>query len=560
MKSPAKFSAILLCLAAGAMAQTSPVPWLNQPLVPSVVRPGSGGFTLTVNGAGFVAGSVVEWNGSPRATTFVSGSQLMAAILAGDVASAATGSVRVTNPGTQAPSNAVYLPVTLSLPMTAFAAAALPISGSANDVTLGDLDNDGIPDMAACQEVAGMVSLYKGAANGQFTFLASYKVTGISAGCDRVIMADLNGDGKLDMIASNGTSLAVFLGNGDGTLQAKTNWITGGGPVDIVAADFNRDGKLDLATANFRNGTVSALLGNGDGTFQPRRDYGSIPSAQSVVAGDFNRDGILDLASTSESNGQAMILLGNGDGTFQPPIGYAAGTNAGPLASADLNGDGFLDLFVTDNGHGSAVLLGNGDGTFQPPRLFGGAGSDDRPLLQDVNGDGNLDAVFGNSGIGAKSGFQLLYGNGDGTFQPPISFSGPGKAGAAAADLNGDGLMDFIFAAFNTVTLLPQTTDEVNPGKLDFGSVKIGTSMQQSATLTNFGASDISIQSISVIGVNKADYAISGGTCGTVLASGQSCTLAVTFTPTLMRSEIARVVITDSAPGPLFIQVSGSGI
>src|SRR5713101_147883 len=64
----------------------NPVPLINQPLVPDAIAPGGAGFTLTVNGTGFVSGSVVNWNGSARATTFVSGSQLTATVLSSDIA------------------------------------------------------------------------------------------------------------------------------------------------------------------------------------------------------------------------------------------------------------------------------------------------------------------------------------------------------------------------------------------------------------------------------------------------------------------------------------------
>ncbi len=76
----------------------NPVPVINQPLVPGTAAPGGGAFTLTVNGTGFISGSTVYWNGSSRTTTFVSGSQLTAAINAADIAVAATASVTVVNP------------------------------------------------------------------------------------------------------------------------------------------------------------------------------------------------------------------------------------------------------------------------------------------------------------------------------------------------------------------------------------------------------------------------------------------------------------------------------
>ena len=82
-----------------AMTGTAnPVPLINQPLIPDAVAPGGAGFTLTLNGTAFVPGSVVNWNGSPRTTSFVNGSQLTASILASDIATASTGSITVVNP------------------------------------------------------------------------------------------------------------------------------------------------------------------------------------------------------------------------------------------------------------------------------------------------------------------------------------------------------------------------------------------------------------------------------------------------------------------------------
>ena len=103
------------------LAQSNPVPLLNQPLVPERVAPGRGKFTLTINGTGFVSGAVVKWNGSSRVTTVVSGSEVKATINASDVAKAKTASVTVVNPtpggGT---SNVVYFPVRKSAPSVAF--------------------------------------------------------------------------------------------------------------------------------------------------------------------------------------------------------------------------------------------------------------------------------------------------------------------------------------------------------------------------------------------------------------------------------------------------------
>ena len=100
-----------------------------------------------------------------------------------------------------------------------------------------------------------------------------------------VTLADVNGDGKLDIVASNASSstVSVLLGNGDGTFQPQTTLATGTSPTSTAVADLNGDGKLDLVTVNTDTKTLSVRLGNGDGTFRRRprlqpATRGAIPS------------------------------------------------------------------------------------------------------------------------------------------------------------------------------------------------------------------------------------------------------------------------------------------
>src|SRR5580658_11072455 len=120
--------AVLGFLAGSAIAQ-NPVPFLNQPLVPDAAAPGGAGFTLTVNGTGFVASSTVNWNGSSRATKFVSGSQLTATILASDIATASTASVTVVSPGPGGVSNIQYFSIAVPETSVSFLPAVAYDSG-----------------------------------------------------------------------------------------------------------------------------------------------------------------------------------------------------------------------------------------------------------------------------------------------------------------------------------------------------------------------------------------------------------------------------------------------
>ena len=114
------------------------------------------------------------------------------------------------------------------------------------------------------------------------------------------------------------------------------------------------------------------LLGNGDGTSSPSPtdERGGVGPA-AIVAGDFNGDGRTDLAVANCVSNDVSVLLGNGDGTFQPQVTYAVGLGPYAIVAGDFNGDGRTDLAVAGydsltNAGEVSMLLGNGDGTFQP--------------------------------------------------------------------------------------------------------------------------------------------------------------------------------------------------
>ena len=201
-----------------------------------------------------------------------------------------------------------------------------------------------------------------------------------------VAVADVNGDGKPDLLVANAgsNSVGVLLGNGDGTFQTAVLYPSGGyGAISVAVADVNGDRKPDLIVANVcgdskcaTSGTVGVLLGNGDGTFQVAATYDSGGySALSVAALDVNRDGKPDLLVANgcaiqlqncTGDGVVGVLLGNGDGTFQAAVSYdSGGQYAYAVAVADVNGDGKPDLLVANwSSNSVGVLLGNGDGIF----------------------------------------------------------------------------------------------------------------------------------------------------------------------------------------------------
>jgi hypothetical protein len=340
--------------------------------------------------------------------------------------------------------------------------------GGGISLAAGDFNRDGKLDLAVSgvysNFVPSFVSVLLG--NGDGTFVLQGQYTGGSL----VATADLNGDGKLDLVLSgaagaNGNtydSVAVLLGNGDGTFQPEVHYGTANTPFGFAVIDLNGDGKLDLAVANsgcvivanpcIRQqappGTISVLLGFGDGTFVGRTDYptGAV-SPMAITSADFNKDGKLDLAAANRGSDSVSVLLGNGDGTFQSEVSYPMGQYPGSLAFGDFRNNGDVDLVSANqvcitppcNPGTVSVLLGNGDGTFQPHVDYGAGLMPGSVAVGDFRGNGKLDLAASNAG---SSSVSILLGNGDGTFRSQVSYLAGSAGQIAIGDFNQDGKLD----------------------------------------------------------------------------------------------------------------------
>jgi hypothetical protein len=329
-------------------------------------------------------------------------------------------------------------------------------------VAVGHLRGASAPADVVMADANGTVSVLLGKGDGTLRNPTNIPLGG---SLTSVAVGDFLGDGLQDIVAANSDgTVRVLLSNGNGTFQAARTISIGATPDGVAVGDLNGDGKLDIVTAN-SNGTVTALLGNGDGTFGSPIVTTVGGRLNALAVGEFNGDGKPDLAVGSSAG--LDVLLGKGDGTFQlestipfiedPMLPFLT-AQVRSVAVADFRGGGRQDI-VAGTGGDVRVLLGNGDGTFQGPVKLGtGVSPAAAFAVGDFTGDGRPDIVTSNlppfpPNFGGSS-ISLLAGNGDGTFQAPVTTNfSEGGSPLAAGDFNGDGKLDLAFAAGATVLL-----------------------------------------------------------------------------------------------------------
>jgi hypothetical protein len=332
----------------------------------------------------------------------------------------------------------------------------------ATRLVAGDLNGDGLDDLAVMAAGSSQVFVYLQSPAGGFAPIPDYRIN-VGLNPSDLALLDVDGDHRPDIVVTSQFSgtVSVLLNDPRSPFSSALAFRGGGGlagldpvngrrtlqsreaPLGLAVGDFNGDGTGDLVVTHSGGNNFSVLAGSGRGGFlNPESAPGFITGSRPtvVVTGHFNADPFPDLAILDEGGGDVSVFLGDGHGGFTRRLRLAAGNVPTGLADGDVNGDGRMDLLVGNEFGDVLALLGNGDGTFQPYQRA------DRHValaVADLNGDGQDDLVFGNETLDrvtvqySRPGEHFVQDRTDGVLAP---------GAVRVADLNGDGIQDLVVA------------------------------------------------------------------------------------------------------------------
>ncbi len=325
-------------------------------------------------------------------------------------------------------------------------------------VAVGDFNDDNRLDIVVANYWSDTIDIFLGYGDGTFSSQITYS-TGYGSGPYSITVGDFNNDSRLDIVVANpGTNnIGIFLGYGNGTFSSQTTFSSGSdsNPLSVAVGDFNNDNRLDISVANYLTNNVDIFLGYGNGTFSNQVTFstGSGSGLHSIAVGDFNNDSRLDIVVANQYTYNVGIFLGYGDGTFSNQTIYYTGRDSWPYDGVvgDLNNDDRLDIVVTLNDAVAIIVfLGYGNGTFFRQGTYS-TGSNFIPyacVLGDVNNDNQLDVAVSD---GYNGNVAVLLGYGDGSFSNIRSYSTGSYSplpSVAFGDFNNDSILDIVVANY----------------------------------------------------------------------------------------------------------------
>lgn len=357
---------------------------------------------------------------------------------------------------------------------------AAPTGSWPEAVQVGDVNGDGLADVVLTTsyyfDPAHDFKLYVflQRPDGQLAAPLLYPTnSSYSNRAQSVQIADMNGDGRQDIVLGNNSNIEVFLQQPDGTLSASVVYATPMASI-VRVGDVNNDGRADVVGLDWSSGNVAVFLQNAGGTLDPAVMY-SAPHGgyNDLDLGDVNGDGLADIVVMSGQSWlpNIVVLTQAATGGFNPPVSHsvASGVLTAGVAVGDVNGDGRNDIAVTYGGNQPGSKLGvfyqNAAGGLDPVVSFDSLDIPEAVEIADVNRDGRADIIVLHGGW-LYAGVYLQ--NADGSLQAeelyPIPYASHYRPqGLAVADFNGDRVPDIAIADYNSglVTLMHTASADV---------------------------------------------------------------------------------------------------
>jgi hypothetical protein len=312
-----------------------------------------------------------------------------------------------------------------------------------NFITVADVNGDGRLDIVSANNYSNNVSVLLGQVDGSMGAATNYPVGAAPSG---VKAADINADGRTDIITANiyANTVSVLLGQAEGGFGAPIQYQSNADSGDLSVADLNADGRLDIVTANMYANTVSVLLGQAGGGFETPTLYPVGAQPVSIVATDVNLDGRPDIIATNRVSSTISVLLGQAGGGFASAVNYPVGRDPSSSQVADVNLDGRPDIIAAALSRNDiTVLLGQASGGFAAAAYYPVGHYSYFVAVSDLNGDGRPDIVTSNL---YESTFSVLPGQAAGGFGAAVTYPGATNfpSQVLIGDVNGDSLPDII--------------------------------------------------------------------------------------------------------------------
>ena len=334
-----------------------------------------------------------------------------------------------------------------------------------NAMAVADIDGNGLPDILGLVSTSvgdtstqGYVSTRLQTAAGAFALPTRF---GVGTGPANLVVTEVNGDGRPDLVVANTNDQTVSVRFADPArpgffLPALVLSTPGRRPLDVAVGDLNGDGRMDIVVAASGANSVLVFTQTATGTFNAPVAYAVGGDPQAVTVADLDGNGFADIAVATTANA-VSVLLQTSAGVFAPATDYATGVQPVAIKTADLNGDGKLDLLTANFGaatspgtQGLSVLLQGAPGTFAAPVHYTTAYRAVALAVGDLDGDGKPDVAVACEGLPGDPGAVSVFLQDPataGALLAPTNYRGVyGPMGVAIADMDGDRHPDLVLA------------------------------------------------------------------------------------------------------------------